>query len=55
MTWTLLAATIDSLDELRKCLKSAFCCHARPELLDAAVDSTKSVSAELSESEIKSA
>jgi hypothetical protein len=23
MTWTLLAATIDSLDELRKCLKSA--------------------------------
>jgi hypothetical protein len=24
MTWTLLAATIDSLDELRKCLKSAF-------------------------------
>jgi hypothetical protein len=24
MTWTILAATIDSLDELRKCLKSAF-------------------------------
>jgi hypothetical protein len=58
MTWTLLA---DGLDELRKCLKSAFCCHARP---DSVVDSTNSVSAELSdfglwrqlkvESEIKS-
>jgi hypothetical protein len=24
MTWTILAATIDSLDELRKCIKSAF-------------------------------
>jgi hypothetical protein len=58
MTWTLLA---DSLDELRKCLKSAFLLSRPPR---AAVDSIKSVSAELSdfglwrqlkvESEIKS-
>jgi hypothetical protein len=34
MTWTILAATIDSLDELRKCLKSAFLLSRTPELLD---------------------
>jgi hypothetical protein len=50
MTWTLLAATIDSLDELRKCIKSAFLLSPPPaQSCWTVVDSTKSVSAELSD------
>jgi hypothetical protein len=64
MTWTILAATIDSLYELRKCLKSAFFIVTHAQSSWIVVDSIKSVSAELSdfrlwrqlkvESEIKS-
>jgi hypothetical protein len=64
MTWTLLAATIDSFNELRKCLKSAFFVVTHAQSCWTVVNSTKSVSAELSdfglrrqlkvESEIKS-
>jgi hypothetical protein len=49
MTWTLLAATIDNLDELRKCLKTAFFVVTHAQSCRTVVDSTKSVSAELSD------
>jgi hypothetical protein len=49
MTWTLLAATIDSLDDLRKMSKISFFVVTHAQSCWTVVDSTKSVSAELSD------
>jgi hypothetical protein len=49
MTWTLLGATIDSLDELRKWSKISFFVVTHAQSCWTVVDSTKSVSAELSD------